>query len=50
MNIVLESAVEIIGGQPVRNYGRVLLRGNKYNIMYVFREVNYMCESVIFSE
>jgi small nuclear ribonucleoprotein (snRNP)-like protein len=33
MNIVLESAVEIIGGQPVRNYGRVLLRG--INIMYV---------------
>jgi small nuclear ribonucleoprotein (snRNP)-like protein len=32
MNIVLESAVEIIGGQPVRNYGRVLLRGNKYNV------------------
>jgi len=33
MNIVLEGAVEIVGGQPVRNFGRVLLRGN--NIMYV---------------
>ena len=33
MNIVLEGAVEIVDGQPIRNYGRVLLRGN--NIMYV---------------
>jgi small nuclear ribonucleoprotein len=37
MNMVLEDAVEYVGGRPTRNYGTILLRGN--NICYVVLEI-----------
>ena len=33
MNVVLEEAVEYLGGRPTRSYGTILLRGN--NIIYI---------------
>jgi len=33
MNLILEGAVEYENGEPVANYGNILIRGN--NILYI---------------
>jgi len=44
MNIILDSASEYNSGQPVANYGKVLVRGN--NILYITLDLTQKKEQI----